>query len=309
MHFFTNVSKSRTFFSNAITIASFVAIVSCLIISESSDAGLIEAAKDTACHADSATENGIDGSDRPQVNDPATNQIQAVSLILTHTRNLINLSSPHYARPVNLPAVLGSKGFGITQSDIKTALINAHVSARLKLSSLESMTCESLFFAANEVGSGPDNHGRLSSQLKSYDYDHISQLLEVNSDDAAVFLHVDCLLASDDRRTTSQSTTPTFVSTFVTGKKTSRTASSVEVPPKPKRGQEASDKNESSEESEDETSDEESSDDLVAEDNRLLHANFDSFDPLKASVALLVFAAIALVVNAIPRRFTLETQM
>ena len=210
---------------------------------------------------------------------------------------------------MDLSAVLGSKDLGITPSDIKMALVNAHVYARLKLSSADSINCESLFCVAKEVVSRNDNQVGLSSQFKSYGRDHVNQLLVFSLDDSAVFLHGSASLESDERRTTSQSTTPTFVTTFVTGNHTTENASRAQVPPRAKKGQELLDKDEYSEGCDDEPSDEESTDDLVAENDRLLLADVDSFDPFMALVAFLIFGAIAIVVTAVPRRVVLTTQL
>ena len=309
MHFFTNVSKSRQPASTAIRIASFAAFLSWMIISQSADAGLIEAAKDASCHSSSVKEKANAVSDQPPVNDTATNKIQAVTLFLTHTRHLMSATSNLYAKPMDLSAVLGSKDLGFTSSEITMALINAHVYARLKISSDDSDNHVSLCCGENEVISLADMHSMLLSPLKSYCRGDIDQFQAFNPEDDVLFLPFSSPLTNDERRTTSQSTTPTFAATFVAANHTIGNASHTQVSRRATNGVESSDSDEYDEDNGEDSSDNKSSDDRATGDRRPLGAEVDSFDPLMASVALLIFGAIALVVNTAPRRSVLTTQL
>ncbi len=306
MHFRTNVSNSHNIVSYRFQITAITVFLHSINLYQSANAGLIEAAKDTACKVSSA--KAVVDSGTSPANDASKNRVQAVTLFFKHACNTFNSSSGCCANFVDLSAFDGSKSLDITLGEFAVALINAHVYARLRISA-DNIDQNSLCFADDKIDSKADKNGLFSGPLKSDQGDYIRQFQIFNSEDNLVILHFRSPMANDLQGTLLQSRTAEFAMTFVAENSTTGRKLFAQASPHVGRKQELLDGEESDDESDEEAIGDKSFDDLTADEGHHLFEGVDSFDPLKASIAFLIFSAVALIVNVVPRRTALRTQL
>lgn len=303
MYLRANVSHSRNIVTNSIKLAAFLFSIQ---VSLYANAGLIEAAKDAACKAFSV-KAVVDPGNSP-IDDIVKNKVQAVSLFFKQAQRPVVASCDSRVNTVDLSSVEGSKNLDITLSEFTVALINAHVYAQLKLLA-DDLDQMSFCCGDDKFISMANQNGLFSVSLKSDHGDDAKQFQVIRAEDGLGFGNLRSSLVSVEDVASLQPRSAEFAMTFVAEKQTAGKSLSVQASPRPVTDEEFLEDDESGEASDGEFVSERSFEDLEDDERHALFVDVDSFDPLKASIAFLIFSAVALVVNVVPRRTALTTQL